>query len=290
MNSPEIPKIRSMSERKYELVPVDRINILNPRSRDKRQFDESVRSIDDVGLYKPICVNCRNFKKTGMYDLVCGQGRLEAYIALSKEEILAEIIDEDDTNAYIFSLVENIARVRPSSIEFARTLVQMYDSGVTIPDLVRITGRSDGNIKEYIRLMKNGEERLIRGVEENIYPISFATQVASSDETSAQQLLMDAYEDGMINSSNLRDVRDIIDGRMQEGRTKPPRNLEELKTDIKNITEQKEGFCEQAQRRESRLIQLLIVIKKLMADPKFRECLKENGFMSRLELTGTYVY
>lgn len=279
-----------MAERKYDLVPVDRINVLNPRTRDKRQFEESVRSIDDVGLYKPICVNARNYKKTGMYDLVCGQGRLEAYIALSKESILAEIIDEDDTNAYIFSLVENIARVRPSSIEFARTLVQMYDSGVTVPDLVRITGRSDSNVKEYIRLMKNGEERLIRGVEDNIYPISFATQVASSDETSAQQLLMDAYDAGMINCSTLRDARDIIEGRVQDGRGKPPQNIEELKSDIKNMTEQKEGFCAQAQQRESRLIQLLIIIKKLMADPKFRECLKENGFMSRLELTGTYVY
>lgn len=290
MNSAQIPKIRSMAERQFEMVPVDQIIVLNPRQRDRRQFDESVRSIDDVGLYKPICINKRNLKKSGKYELVCGQGRLEAHIALSKTKILAEIIDEDNSNAYILSLVENIARVRPNTIEFARTLVQMNDSGVSLADIARITGRSESSVCEYIRLMKNGEERLIRGVEENIFPISFATDVASSSETSVQQLLMDAYEDGTINGSNLRDVRQIIEGRRQDGRNKPPENLDELKSDIKAITAQKEGFCEQAQRKENRLVRLLIVIKKLMADPKFRDCLKENGFTSRLELNGTYEY
>lgn len=269
------PNFRKMEDREYMIVPVEQINVLNQRDRDRRQFHENVRSIDEVGLYKPICVNKRNLETSGMYDLVCGQGRLEAYIELNKGEILAEVIDKSDEEAYVYSLVENIARVQPSSIEFARTLVQMADEGVPISQISAISGRSESNVNSYIRLMKNGEERLIRGVEENIFPISFAISIATSEKTE-QRLLMDAYEDGTINSNNLRQVREIIEGRKKD-KGKVQENLAELKSDIKIITEEKEGFCSQFERKENRLIQLLVILKKLGEDAGYRAILKENG-------------
>ena len=279
--------LRSMESREYLAIPVNRINVLNHRDRDRQQFREHVRSIDEVGLYKPICVNKQHLDETGMYDLICGEGRLSAMIDLGHKEIIAEVVDVADEDAYIYSLVENIARVQPSSIEFARALVRMADEGVSTAEIARITGRSDGNVCEYIRLMKNGEERLIRGVEENIFPISFATKVAASEKTE-QRLLMDAYEDGTINSSNMRQVREIIEGRKADGKGKPPENLDELKSDIKIITEEKEGFCSQAERKENRLMQLLVMLKRLREDTEFRELLKANGIPARPELKDTY--
>lgn len=279
--------LRSMAEREYLAIPVNRINILNHRERDRQQFREHIRSIDEVGLYKPIFVNKRHLDETGMYDLICGEGRLSAFIDLGRKEILAEVVDVDDESAYIYSLVENIARVQPSSIEFARALIRMADEGVSIPEIARITGRSESNVADYIRLMKNGEERLIRGVEENIFPISFAVKVAGS-EKNEQRLLMDAYEDGTINSNNMRQVREIIEGRKADGKGKPPENLDELKSDIKIITEEKEGFCTQAERKENRLMQLLVMLKKLREDAEFRDLLKENGIPSRPELKDSY--
>ena len=71
MDSP-IP-IRRMADREYWMVPVDQIRVVNPREREKNQFQENVRSINDVGLYKPILVNKRNLAATGFYDLICGQ-------------------------------------------------------------------------------------------------------------------------------------------------------------------------------------------------------------------------
>ena len=61
-----------------------RFDLLNPRSRNKRIFSELVTSIQRLGLKKPITVAQRQ-GQTG-YDLVCGQGRLEAFIALGQAE------------------------------------------------------------------------------------------------------------------------------------------------------------------------------------------------------------
>ena len=61
-------------------VPIDQITILNPRSRNKRLFNTIVANIDHVGLKRPITITPR---ADGKYDLVCGQGRLEAYQALA---------------------------------------------------------------------------------------------------------------------------------------------------------------------------------------------------------------
>lgn len=61
------------------MIPINAIAILNPRTRNKRIFQELVTSIAHLGLKKPITVAERP-DESG-YDLVCGQGRLEACIA-----------------------------------------------------------------------------------------------------------------------------------------------------------------------------------------------------------------
>ena len=57
------------------MVPVSGTSILNPRVRNKRVFSELVASIAAVGLKKPVTVRPR---PEGGYEIVCGQGRLEA--------------------------------------------------------------------------------------------------------------------------------------------------------------------------------------------------------------------
>ncbi len=105
--------VTPMAERQYRSIPIDKIVVLNSRNRDKQQFAENVRSIEQVGLRKPIVVNGRGFPKTGNYELVCGEGRFLAHKRLGKTEITAEVIDCDRKTALLYSLVENIARVPP---------------------------------------------------------------------------------------------------------------------------------------------------------------------------------
>src|SRR5437763_1218373 len=77
-----------------KMIPIERIRILNPRQRDQKRFELIVQSIKNVGLKKPIQVSLRSEGEAGgpEYDLVCGQGRFEAYIALGHKEIPTMIL------------------------------------------------------------------------------------------------------------------------------------------------------------------------------------------------------
>ena len=91
-------------------VPVERIVVLNPRVRNKKQFRQIIDSISNVGLKKPITVS-RNQNGDGeaSYQLVCGQGRLEAFIALGENEIPAIVVDVTEEDSLIMSLYNAIS-------------------------------------------------------------------------------------------------------------------------------------------------------------------------------------
>src|SRR5947209_7813985 len=96
-----------MKDRKYRMIPIDQISIVRSRWRGKRQFQENVRSIDQMGLYKPIQVNKRHLERTGKYELICGEGRLAAHKQLGRSEIKCDVWDVEDQRALLMTLGEN---------------------------------------------------------------------------------------------------------------------------------------------------------------------------------------
>ena len=176
------PRNLPMSQRRYAAIPSTQIKVINSRNRDQDQFDMNVESIDHVGLLKPIRVNDKFFERTGMYELICGEGRLLAYQRLGQDTILAEVVTCTRKEAYLQSLVENIARTKPGSMDFARELKRLHDEGWDYQQIAAIACKTENYIRDYIRLVEQGEERLIQGVEQGVFPITFAVQVASADE------------------------------------------------------------------------------------------------------------
>ena len=81
------------------MIPVDAITILNPRVRNKHVFQELVTSIAHLGLKKPIRVSPR--PESSRFDLVCGQGRLEAFIALGQATIPAIIREQTEEECFV---------------------------------------------------------------------------------------------------------------------------------------------------------------------------------------------
>ena len=102
------------------MVPVHSVNVLNPRSRNRKVFNELVTSISHLGLKRPITVSRR--AGTAVFDLVCGQGRLEAFIALGQKEIPAVILDVEEEDCFVMSLVENLARRQHSPLELVEEI------------------------------------------------------------------------------------------------------------------------------------------------------------------------
>ncbi len=95
-----------MEHERITLIPVDDIHILNPRTRSQAIAEEIRQNIHSVGLKRPITVTPKRVPKGGKkYDLVCGQGRLEAYIAAGEIEIPSIIKDVSEEDAHIMSLI-----------------------------------------------------------------------------------------------------------------------------------------------------------------------------------------
>src|ERR1700743_2264824 len=99
--------------KRIEMVPISRITVLNPRARNKRQHREIVNNIEAVGLKRPITVSRRDGVDGPRYDVVCGEGRLEAFQMLGQTEIPAVVIEATENECLVMSLVENIARRTP---------------------------------------------------------------------------------------------------------------------------------------------------------------------------------
>ena len=64
---------------RIQMIPIDQITVLNPRQRGKKKFRQIINNIGQLGLKKPVTVALsQNGDGKTKYNLVCGQGRLEA--------------------------------------------------------------------------------------------------------------------------------------------------------------------------------------------------------------------
>ena len=89
------------SVQSIEIIPVGAIDVVNPRARNRRIFKEIVTSVAELGLKRPITVKRKEGDGEPRYDLVCGQGRLEAYQALGDS-------DRGQARELYLSLVEKV--------------------------------------------------------------------------------------------------------------------------------------------------------------------------------------
>ena len=121
------PKHRTSEVR---MIPIDRIDVLNPRDRNKRVFEEIVGNIKSIGLKKPVTVTPRDDLEDGKrYLLICGEGRLKAFKSLGEKEIPALVVTVNDEDAFIMSLTENIARRQCRPLEILAGIKQLRDKG-----------------------------------------------------------------------------------------------------------------------------------------------------------------
>src|SRR4051794_35688281 len=164
----ETPEIR--------MIPVEAITILNPRSRNRKVFQELMTSIAHLGLKKPITVSAR-VDPPG-YDLVCGQGRLEACTALGETEIPAVVIEATEEDCFVMSLVENLARRQHSPLELMTEIGHLRRRGYSMTEIATKTDFSVEYVSSICFLLDHGEERLLAAVDRGLMPIGVAMEIA----------------------------------------------------------------------------------------------------------------
>lgn len=284
-----------MKDRRFEEIPIDKVKVINSRDRDQEQFEMNVQSIDHVGLLKPIRVNDKFLERNEVYELICGEGRLLAHKKLGREMVLAEIVTCSRKEAHLQSLVENIARTKPGSMDFARELKRLHDEGWDFAKIGRIACKSESYIREYIRLVEQGEERLIQGVERGVFPITFAVQVASAGDAQIQNVLMDAFDAGLVTTTNFAHARKIITARAKDSkqRNQNPKKytVGQLQQDITDATKAKTSYVREAKTKEHRFLTLLNGVNTLWKDAEFLDLLRAEKLLDkRPKLAGDFVY
>lgn len=271
---PSLPKI--------VMIPIDRIRVINPRVRNKKIFAGIVDNIASIGLKRPITVT----PSGSGYDLVCGQGRLEAFLALGESEIPAVVIEVSEQDCYLMSLVENLARRRHTNNELLQGIRDLETRGYTAGEIAAKTGLDQSYISAISHLLKEGEERLVTAVEKNLLPLSLAVEISRSSEAELQNALADAYETGVLKGEQLLRVRRLIERRRVAGKrygTYPRKAGRTLSADKLVQTYQDEVrrqklMIKKAEINEQRLLFLVSAMRRLLNDEHFRTLLRAEGF------------
>jgi ParB family chromosome partitioning protein len=280
-----------MKEERIELIPIAEINIPNPRSRNKLQFQSIVVNIDSVGLKKPITVSRRELAPDGTrYDLVCGQGRLEALSALGEQLIPAIITEASREQQYLMSLVENIARKPPSNLELLREIRALKARGYKTPEIAAKLGLARPYIVGITKLLENGEESLIAAVEARRLPISVAMTISSGSSEEVQKALTEAYENGDLRGSKLAAARRIIEQREAKksnaktaGKTRETLSANTLVQTYRRHAESNRALLKKAAVTNERLTILTSIIRRLFSDEHFVTLLRAESLLTMPE-------
>ncbi|MEM5440063.1 plasmid partitioning protein RepB C-terminal domain-containing protein [Paraburkholderia diazotrophica] len=272
-------------------IPLDQIRILNPRGRGRRQHRAIVESIAAVGLKRPITVSPHDAPDgTTSYDLVCGQGRIEAVRMLGQASIPARVIDRDECGCLEMSLVENVARRNHAPIELLRDVEEMVKSGQPLQDVAAKVGLSVSYLHSILTLLEHGEERLVAAVERGTLPIGLAISIARSSDSELQLALADAYAEGTLKRTQLAVVRRIIDQRLRRrgydrsrGKSQGTRGSlspEKLRKLYVRESERQMLLVKKADMVHAQLAMVVSTFRSLLADEHFVELLQNEDLES----------
>lgn len=273
-------------EQGVQSVPISQIRVLNPRSRSKLKFQEMVTNIAQIGLKRPITVSPRAEEDGQTYYATgCGEGRLKAFDALGQSEIPALVIDATDEELLLISLTENLARRHCAGVEQMWEILHLKERGYKTAEIARKVGLDSTYVAGILRLLKNGEERLVQAVVKRQMPLRLAITVAAEDDEKIQRALQEAYENKSLRGSQLLVVRKVISQRKSGGkgirkgsvRTNGKPTSNDLVRVYRKEASRQRTVITKAKLCETRLIFANSAIKELFEDEDFVTLLRAEA-------------
>jgi ParB family chromosome partitioning protein len=281
---------KSESTKRVKTIPIDQIRILNPRVRNRRNFQEIVDSISKVGLKRPITVSPRKSETdSASYDLICGQGRIEAFTQLGQTEIPVIVIEAEESDCLVMSLVENCARRQHRAIDLLQDISTLRGRGYTDREIASKIGVSVEYIHMIGTLLENGEERLLTAVEAGILPLNMAIEIAKSSDEDVQQALTQAYTEKKLRGKKLVAVRRLIEQRRRRGKqmhgsrfgrrdgAKRPLTSESIIRVYRQEADRQKLLVKKAEVTQSRLLFIVEAIRELRDDENFANLLRAES-------------
>ena len=277
---------RSNEAQAVEMIPIERIAVVNPRVRNKKIFKEITSNIAEIGLKKPITVTRRDEADGVRYDLVCGQGRLEAYQVLGQSEIPALVVDAGTEDCMVMSLVENLARRQHRAIDLLHDIQGLQRRGYSDTAIARKTGLNITYVRGVIRLLEKSEYRLLRAVEAGQIPVSIAVEIAGASDEETQIVLQQAYENNLLRGQKLVAVKRLIEQRRRRGKglqVNGRRREQSLSSNAlirayREDVDRKRLLIRKAEATRNRLIFVTEAVRKLLNDENFVTLMRAEGF------------
>lgn len=270
-----------------KLIPIEQIRILNPRHRDPKKFEMIVQSIKNLGLKKPIQVSLRSDDEAEGpgYDLVCGQGRIEAFVALGHKQIPAVVVEISKEERLLRSLVENIARRYPSPMDLIREIERLRALGYDTPQISAKLDYSESVIKGLATLKKAGEERLLDAVVNGRVPLWVAVDIARAEGPEDQRELLRAYEAKQLNYLSVRAVKRLIEKRrfLGKGRKRGSRmrrsgnTAESMVNAFKRESQRQKLLIRKAKICDAKLLFVVTAFDRLLGDGNLITLLRAEG-------------
>lgn len=269
-----------------QYISTKRIRVLNPRTRNQKIFKELVENIARVGIKRPITVCMSGADEQGhKYSLVCGQGRFEALMALGESEVPCIVVETTDADGYLISLVENLARRRHSNRELLNAISVLSDRGYNCKQIADKTALDPTYIGGVLMLLRQGEDRLILGVEKGWLPMTIAIEISRASDADVQLSLTDAYEAGTLRGEQMISVRRLIDKRRSLGKTfkvsvaraQHPTTAHSLLSTYQNEVRRQQHMIKRANVSEHRLLFITSALRNLFKDSHFCTLLRAEG-------------
>lgn len=273
-----------------QMIPVDRITVLNPRVRDRRKFRELVESISLIGLKRPVTVtSLAGQEGLPAYGLICGQGRLEACVELGQTEVAAIVIEADERDCLVMSIVENCARRQHRPVDLFHDISALRKRGYNDADVARKIGCTQQWVNMVAGLIERGEERLLTAVETGILPVSVAVEISRSDDNGEQALLAQAYAEKKLSGGKLAKVRRLLEARRRRGRSvaktpygrkdgaKRPMSTDALLRILQQETDKQRLLVKKAEVTQTRLLFTVEALRVLRSDDNFVNLLRAEG-------------
>ncbi len=189
-------------------IPIELIapGSAQPRTvfRDE-ELMELAESIKKYGIIQPVILKKEQY---GAYTLIAGERRTRAAVIAGLKKVPAIIRDDDEKDAAILSLVENVQRENLSYIEEAAAYKRLMDEyGLSQHEIAKYVGKKQSTISNKIRLLALPED-IIGVLAENRLTERHARALLKISDSELRKTILKRVVD---NELNVRQTEKLIE-------------------------------------------------------------------------------
>jgi len=207
-DKPRDDQSNSHGARQVTIVPTEKVrpNSLQPRRHyDEHKLAELKDSIKEKGILQPVLVR----ENGGEYEVVAGERRLRAAMALGLTEIPVIIKDLSNAEALVIALIENIQREELNPIEEAVAFKRLIEEfHLKQDEVAQSVGKDRSTVSNTMRLLKLPDE-IQQAVVSGSISMGHARSLLSIDNPQKQQAL---FQEIISKGFSVREVENIASG------------------------------------------------------------------------------